>query len=77
MSFICDSCGTDDCDNCSEQKDFAITILNYWDDPYLTRVIRAKTAGAAKYNYWLRFGDAYGDMRFGEFIKITKIRKLA
>lgn len=51
-------------------------ILDYWDDPTFTRIMRAKTASAAKYKYWLRFSDCYGDMKFGDFLKISRVRSL-
>lgn len=40
-----------------------------------TREIEARTAGKARYKYWLRFSDAF-NLTFGEFLKKIKCRSL-
>lgn len=41
----------------------------------LSRYMEAESAGAAKYNYWLKYSDAYGaDMTFGELVTKIKCR---
>lgn len=55
---------------------YEITIPERHWGRELIRFIQAETAGAAKYNYWLKFQDCYTDMEFGDFVKAIKCRKV-
>lgn len=57
-------------------KEYIIFFPNFFPDrPYFFRRTHATSAGAAKYDYWLYFRDAY-PMTFGEFLKIVKCRRV-
>jgi hypothetical protein len=67
-----------DCPNvhqCNAMKTFEVIIPAHFFGRELSRFITAKSAGEAKYNYWLKMSDAYGDMNFGNFVKQVKCRR--
>lgn len=56
-------------------KTYEVIIPEIFFGRELSRFIQAESAGAAKYNYWLKYGDAYGaDMTFGDLVTKIKCR---
>jgi hypothetical protein len=55
-------------------KTYEVIIPAYLFGRELERRYQARSAGEAKYLYWLDFADAYGDMKFGEFVTKVKCR---
>jgi hypothetical protein len=85
--MLCHDCsrGMIYCGSCDEKeykrfwtklKDYEIIIPADFFGREISRFVRAKSAGEAKYNYWLDYADAYGDMKFGEFVKKIKVRRV-
>lgn len=57
-------------------KTYEIIIPAHFFGRELSRFYEAKSAGEAKYKYWLSHADAYGgDMTFGKFVTMVKCRR--
>jgi hypothetical protein len=56
---------------------YEISYPGYFDDfPDYSVLKTAKSAGSAKYDAFLSFSDCDPDMKFGDYVKIVKVRKL-
>ncbi|MCR8635767.1 hypothetical protein [Paenibacillus radicis (ex Xue et al. 2023)] len=55
-------------------KTYEVIIPSHFFGIELSRLYQAKSAGEAKYKYWLSHADAYG-MTFGKFVKMVKCHR--